>query len=201
MTLKLIASFCGEGSLAIWILCRHTHLTLLEVHRASGELRGKSSHQRRRRTAENHSHLAIRVLSLQVEYVQLLSSRLLLFLSVWLDHPTSFLSDFAIPLPSFRPGRALQPPEARQFCRFKVVEVIKLLKRSLGFASFPRSPLPLPFSPATHFLRFSTLTGLLLSPSLRWSLFPPRLPATCQRSNFPVSRFKFLSRLLTCKRR
>jgi len=41
---------------------------------------------------------------------------------------------------------ALRPPEARQFCRFKLVEVIKLLKRSLGFASFPGSPPFPPFS-------------------------------------------------------
>jgi hypothetical protein len=141
-TLKLIASFYGEDGLVIWILRRRIHLTLPEVHRENGELRGKSSHQRRRRTAENHSHPAIRVLSLQVEYVQLLSSRLLPFLPVWHDHPTSSPSDLATPFPSFRPGRALRPPEAWQFCRFKVVEVIKLLKRSLGFASFPGSPLP-----------------------------------------------------------
>lgn len=58
-----------------------------------------------------------------------------------LSFPTDFTS--LRPLSSFRLGRALRPPEARQFCRFKVVEVIKLLKRSLGFASFLESP---PFS-------------------------------------------------------
>ncbi|CAL1683690.1 unnamed protein product [Lasius platythorax] len=95
--------------------------------------------------AGNHSR-AILVLSLELEYVQLLSSRALHSLfSVRLGYPTSFPSTLPslLLLPSFRLRRALRLPEARQFCRFKVVEVIKLLKRSLGFASFPGSP---PFS-------------------------------------------------------
>lgn len=100
----------------------------------------------------DHSHPPIPVLSHEVEYVQLLSSR---FLPFSRTGSTILPADFTflLPLSSFHPGRALRPPEARQFCRFKVVEVIKLLKRSLGFASFLESP---PFSSYPSPLLFHT---------------------------------------------